>query len=230
MITNMKKTLLTLFMTLSLTTAMMAAPQTDSVTAADSTDEVELYSDTLSAADAANAADGWDDGWDDEWDDEWNEEWSDDDFSPFFNGIHASGVDFNDMFGVFMVICVVFIIFILAPVAIIGLILYFVYKNRKDRMRVMEMALKNGKQIPLDVMGTPCPKTDDLWNKGIKQMFLGAGLGFLLWVVIGKLGLAIGVLVLLIGCGNMVIAHNARQKQQERDLHDRMFGRKDNEE
>jgi hypothetical protein len=67
------------------------------------------------------------------------------------------------------------------------------------------------------------PTNDALWNKGIKQLFLGVGLAFLLWVILpGKLGLAIGALIALIGGGNMVIAKQAENKQRQREFYEQM--------
>ena len=102
---------------------------------------------------------------------------------------------------------------------------FFVYKSRKQKMRMMEMAMKSGKQIPVEAVGMPSQKGEDVWNKGVKQIFLGAGVGLLLWVIIGKLGMAIGVLITLIGIGNMAIGYGAKQKQKEQELHDRMFNK-----
>ena len=204
---------------LSLTVAMNAAKQSPAV-AVDTTavDEVEVFSDTTSIDSADVAGQGvWDD-WQDPWDDDWDDEWT-----SGGSVFRMSGLEMDDVAGMFFVVCICCIVFVLAPVALIGIILYFVYKNRKEKTRMMEMALKSGKRIPMDVMGTPQPQTDALWNKGIKQIFLGAGLAFLLWIPIGKLGLAIGALILLIGCGNVVIAHHEKRTQKEQELHDRIF-------
>ena len=54
-------------------------------------------------------------------------------------------------------------------------------------------------------------------------------MAILLWVILDKLGLAIGALILLLGCGNMVIASQERKKQKERDLYNRMFNEGENE-
>jgi len=221
----MKKVLLTIVWLLSLTVAMHAAPQDPVVTDSAVVDEVEVFSDTTATDSTAMDMQGgaWDD-WDDPFDD-WDDEWDGS------SGFHMSdlGIDVSDIMNMFFVVCICFMLFLLMPLAIIGLILYFIYKNRKDRMRMMEMALKNGKKIPMDVLGNPVMQNDALWSKGIKQVFLGAGLGILLWIVIGKLGLGIGALILLIGCGNLVIAHNARQKQKEQEMRD-MFRKPQEEE
>ncbi len=78
----------------------------------------------------------------------------------------------------------------------------------------------------MDALGTPYAKNDDIWNKGIKQMFLGVGLAFLLWIPLGKLGLAIGALIFFIGCGNVVISYSAKQKQKEKEMREQ-FSRKE---
>lgn len=223
---DMKKVLLTIVWLLSLTMAMNAAPQDPVVTDSTMVDEVEVFSDTTDVDSTAMGMPGgaWDD-WDDPFDDNWDDDWNSD------SGFHIRnfGLDGDDIMGMFFVICVLFLLFVLSPVAVIGLILYFVYKNRKERTRMMEMALKNGKKIPLDVLGNPVMQNDALWSKGIKQVFLGAGLGILLWIVIGKLGLGIGALILLIGCGNLVIAHHAKSRQREKEMHD-IFNKHNDEE
>jgi len=227
----MKKVLWTLAFVLPLAMAAQGAsnnaprtshftPRTSTTAQADTTDEVEAFSDTTSIDSVqAGVADPWDD-FNDDWDD-----WEEADANSIMNGIGISGDGLAGVLGgMLTVAAILFIIFVLAPVALVGIILYFVYKNRKERMRLMEAALKSGKQIPLDVTGTPYMRNDQLWNKGIKQLFLGLGLAILLWVVLSKLGLAIGALIALIGCGNLVIAHNYKQKQKEKELNDRIFG------
>lgn len=210
---RMKKILMVLI--LALTTMAVSAKMQPKAVQNDTTDEVEVFSDTTSV-DSAVDADAWDMDEDD------MDNWSSSDTHSLIDQI---GVDVNDLFGMLFVIIVLMIMFVLAPVGLIGLILYFIYKNRKDRMRLMEMAIKNGKQIPVDALGKPSSYTSEIWNKGVKQIFLGAGLAFLLWFPLGKFGIAIGALILLIGCGNMVIGYNAKQKQKDQEMNDKMFGK-----
>lgn len=205
----MKKILFTLVLAI-MTMAIPMEAQKKAATLNDTVASIEAYSDTTSLDSVAMDDDFWDD--DDAWD-----RMSSSDTKSLMSDI---GVDGGDIMGMFFVIVVLIIIFILAPVGLIGIILFFVYKSRKQKMRMMEMAMKNGKQIPVEAVGTPIQKGEDVWYKGVKQLFLGAGVAFLLWVVIGKLGLAIGALIMLIGCGNMVIGHGAKQKQKEQELHD----------
>ena len=214
----MKRIILATALVLTLTAAV-AAPQQDTATVDTTTqvDEVEAFSDTttVDTTTTASVVGNTQNPWDQDWD-----EFDVRNSSSFLESV---GIEMSDLTGMFFVLAILFLLFILAPVAIIGLILYFIYKNRKDRMRLAEMAMKSGKAIPLDVMGSPIGSTDALWNKGIKQLFLGAGLAILLWMFIGKIGFGIGALVMLLGCGNLVIAHQERQKQSQKEMFDNFF-------
>ena len=231
----MKQKLMTITMALSMMFAMNAtiaakvsknggAPTADTTVVAESgsvdgsttaADEVEAFSDTTNVDTGAVVAgtpsvNDWDD-----WDD-----WEDADTGVFLKNM---GINGGTISGMLFVLCLMLILFVLAPVAVIALILYFIYKNRKERLRIAELAMKSGNQIPLDALGSPVGSNDALWNKGIKQIFVGAGLAILLWIPFSRLGLAIGALIMLIGCGNLVIARNAREKQRQKDLYDRMM-------
>ena len=205
----MKKILMALAMMFALQATSMAAPKAPK----DSVDEVVVYSDTTTSESAYD--DEW--SWDEDEDVDYNYSGSFSDFVGADEGlVEALG-------GVLVFFLVLILIFIVAPIALIGLILYFVYKSRKDKMRLMEMAVKNGKPLPPHIVSPIANRDDYLWNKGIKQMFLGVGLAILLFFILGKFGIAIGALILLIGCGNLVIGYNARQKRQEQALHDQLF-------
>ena len=205
----MKKILMALAMMFALQATSMAAPKASK----DSVDEVVVYSDTTTSESAYD--DEW--NWDEDEDVDYNYSGSFSDFVGADEGlVEALG-------GVLVFFLVLILIFIVAPIALIGLILYFVYKSRKDKMRLMEMAVKNGKPLPPHIVSPIANRDDYLWNKGIKQMFLGVGLAILLYFILGKFGIAIGALILLIGCGNLVIGYNARQKRQEQALHDQLF-------
>ncbi len=210
----MKKVLFVLVLAIMTMAVPMEAQKKAATPKNDTVPQIEAYSDTTSLDSAAMDEDFWDD------DDAWDRM-----SSPDTNSLMSEiGID-DDLLGMFFVIIVLVIIFILAPVGLIGIILFFVYKSRKQKMRMMEMAMKSGKQIPVEAVGIPSQKGEDVWNKGVKQIFLGAGVGLLLWVIIGKLGMAIGVLITLIGIGNMAIGYGAKQKQKEQELHDRMFNK-----
>ena len=54
---------------------------------------------------------------------------------------------------VFLPIALVTILFVVAPVIIIVIICYFIYKNRQQKLKLAEMAMKNGQPIPDSVLG-----------------------------------------------------------------------------
>jgi len=152
---------------------------------------------------------------------------------PFDDDEDVVSVNMNSLFdtiglgglaGMGFVLLILFILFVLAPVLILALILYFVYKNRKQRMRLAEMAIKNGQPIPQEFVDTSHPgQDDDLRAKGIRQVALGIGLTFFLGWLVGDIGAGIGILVLCIGLGNLVIARNAKKQREE--LHPEDFDR-----
>ena len=171
-------------------------------------DEIEAFSDTTSLDSSAafippTPIDDEFDGFDDD------EFFESNGFSAFWNN-GGEGV-----MGMFFVLAVLFILFVLSPIVIIGLILWFIYKNRQNRMRLAEMAMKNGQPIPDELVGTK-PATDgDVREKGVRQVFLGIGLTFLLGWAAGKIGAGIGILVLCIGLGNLFISRSAKNKQDD---------------
>ena len=105
----------------------------------DTTTAVVAYSDTTSAADADNdTADN---------DYQYSYDSHDDNVKELKDVMNAIG----PMFMVPMVI--VAIIFLVAPAIIIFIICYFIYKNRQQKLKLAEMAMKNGQPIPDSVLG-----------------------------------------------------------------------------
>ena len=122
---------------------------------------------------------------------------------------------------VFLPIALVAILFVVAPVIIIIIICYFIYKNRQQKLKLAEMAMKNGQPIPDSILGystkkqgnntgksniASMPTDDQLWRKGVMHVFVGIGLMFLLDAMMGSFGFSIGVLVALYGAGQAFIA------------------------
>ncbi|MBR1485235.1 MAG: hypothetical protein IJ612_06040 [Prevotella sp.] len=110
---------------------------------------------------------------------------------------------------------VLLIIFVLAPMAILGIIFYFIYKNRKQRVRLAEEAMKNGQPIPdqlFEEQKALPATTSDLRAKGIRQTCLGVGLMIFLGNTAGEVGFGVGALVTAIGVGNLLIARSQSNK------------------
>lgn len=111
----------------------------------------------------------------------------------------------KELAGVVMVLGVLFLLFVLAPVLILFVIFYFIWKNRKERMRLAEAAMQNGQPIPAQLV----EEGDTIRKRGIRQAFLGVGLMVFLGYSAGTVGFGIGVLVTCIGIGNLVIARTS---------------------
>ena len=115
--------------------------------------------------------------------------------------------------GIAMIIPILAIVIfgLLLPLIILFTVLYFVNRNRRDKYRLAEMAIKNGQPIPDELL----KEVKDDWdsngyNAGIRQMFTGVGLAIFLGLILDELGIGIGALVFFIGLGKWYIAREAR--------------------
>ena len=121
-------------------------------------------------------------------------------------------LDKNAIAGMFFAAVIVFIMFVLAPILIIIAVFYFINKNRKDRLKLAQMAVEKGQPIPDELLkekGNPIIK--DEYQAGVRQMFTGVGLAIFLGIVIGDIGFGIGALVFCIGLGKWYIARESRK-------------------
>lgn len=114
------------------------------------------------------------------------------------------------MMGMTFVLVIILIIFVIAPVLILGILLFFVYKNRKQNVRMAEMAIKQGQPIPDQLLDDRKATTDELWQKGLRQTFLGVGLLAFFGYVGSTLGVGIGILVTVIGLGKLTIVKTSK--------------------
>ena len=201
----MKKVFLTLALLLTIAGGIQAAGQEE---LQDSTnkDAIELYSDTTSTSQTATAAD-------DSLDDTTVQ-----DPSPMINQ-WINKLDSNDIAGMLFVLAIIFIIFVLAPVLIIIALFYFLHKNRKEKMRLAQMALQQGQPIPNKLLNEGPTDINDEYQKGLRQCFAGIGLMFFLGYAAGEVGFGIGALVCCIGLGKGVASKTARKNQDGRDSH-----------
>ena len=213
----MKKVLITLAMLLALGTGAQAASQkhrhTPQQELSDSTgkDGVVVYSDTTSSDTTIRASKGHvtintpmgSHSWDYDVDD-------DEDFG---NMIHnaVSHMGSKDIAGMFFVLCVLLIIFVLAPVLIIIALFYFINKNRKEKMRLAQMAMQQGQPIPDQLLNDKPGDTDQEYQSGMRQCFVGVGLMIFLGYAAGNVGFGVGALVFCIGLGKVFASRTARK-------------------
>ena len=204
----MKKVLFTLALLLTLSMGIQAAGQkhrhTPRSEQVDSTknDSVEVFSDTTSTTNYSTNV----------WEDE------DEDFT-YTGMIHNALSDMRgkDVAGMFFVLCVLLIIFVLAPVFIIIALFYFINKNRKEKMRLAQMAMQQGQPIPDGLLKDKDGDFDNSdYQRGMRQCFVGVGLMIFLGFAAGTVGFGIGALVFCIGLGK-VFAGKTAQKNYERN-------------
>lgn len=133
------------------------------------------------------------------------------DASPVVNDIfNHFGIDSMMGMGMAFALMVIFIVFILAPVLILAVLFFFIYKNRKQKMRLAEMAMKQGQPIPDQLLTEHQETDDDLWKKGLRQTFLGVGLLAFFGYIGSTLGIGIGILVTVIGLGKLAIVKTTK--------------------
>lgn len=117
-------------------------------------------------------------------------------------------------------------IFIFAPVLIIGLLCYYLYKSRKQKIRLAELALEKGQPIPDGVINDQKPKADpqvsdesqDKANaaRGIKYVFLGIGVALLGLCLDASAVIGIGLLVACMGAGQFATVYFFKKKEQKK--------------
>ena len=221
----MKKVLLTLALLLTLTTGMEAAGQkhrhTPRQEKVDSTnkDAVVVYSDTTSMdtmtttkhkgkVTITTPTSPWSSN-------TVTYEMDDENFGSMLKHLFVD-MDSNGIAGMFFVLGVLLIIFVLAPVLIIIALFYFINKNRKEKMRLAQMAMQQGQPIPDQLLKETPIDSDDEYQKGMRQCFVGVGLMVFLGYAAGQVGFGIGALVFCIGLGK-VFASKTAQKRNDKN-------------
>lgn len=121
------------------------------------------------------------------------------------------GIGVSGIMGMVFVLCILLIIFIIAPVAILALLFFFIYKNRKQKMKLAEMAMKQGQPIPDQLLVEQKESEDTVWQKGIRQTCLGVGLLAFFGYTGSTLGIGIGIIVTAIGVGKLVIVKTSNK-------------------
>lgn len=224
----MKKYLIAIAMVLTLSSNATATaqkhrhtPRTEQVsdTVKHNPDAIEAFSDTTAAKSNANA----------DFDD-------DDDSYTTRHHVTLEGEEAGEFIekifgglGIAMIIPILAIVIfgLLLPLIILFTVLYFVNRNRRDKYRLAEMAIKNGQPIPDELLKEVKDDWDsNSYNAGIRQMFTGVGLAIFLGIILDELGLGIGALVFFIGLGKWYIA---RQNRPVNNDHIQNFNNKESE-
>ena len=214
----MKKILMTMLLLLALTMTAGAAAQNHRHTPtqaelADSAggDAVEAYSDTT-AAELPTVNDNWGggaDNWGDSADD-WGDS-ADDRLAQTITSVFSS-LDAEDWGAMMFLLGIPFIIFVLAPILILVALIYLIYKNHRQRMKLEQLAMQQGQTRPGQLLDDKPLSAEEEYQKGVRQLFVGAGLMIFLGYALGKVGFGVGVLVACIGLGKIVASKLGRKK------------------
>ena len=185
-----------------------AQPQAVQVDSANSQDAVEAFSDTTGVADA-------------EWDNNVTLTGNDAKTAvkEALNDAFSS-VDGEDIAGMIFVLGVLFIVFCGFPLIVLIGIIFLIRKNRKDKVRLAQMAMQNGQPIPdqlLDDKPVATNKNEE-YQRGLRQIFVGIGLAIFLGLAAGEWGFGIGALVFCIGLGKVVASKTSENRDHKNDL------------
>ena len=201
----MKKVFMTLALLLTIAGGIQAAGQTGELTDSTSKNSIELYSDTTSASQPVTDTDDGD-----------QDDTTVQAPSPLINQ-WVNNLDKDDIAGMLFILAVIFIIFVVSPVFIIIALFYFLHKNRKEKMRLAQMAIQQGQPIP-DALLKEADLNQNDYQKGMRQCFVGVGLMVFLGYAAGHVGFGIGALVFCIGLGKVFSAKTSRKNFDDRDL------------
>ena len=203
----MKKTLISMMMLLTLSMGVQAASQKHRHTPreqeelVDTTKQgaIEVFSDTTTVVDSAfSSTDSWDD----------DEEYYHSTLKTLVGDMSS-----KDLTGIAIILGSLFILFVLAPVLIIIALFYFINKNRRDRIKLAQMAVQQGQPIPEQLLEDKQETVNDEYQKGLRQCFVGVGLMIFLGLTAEEVGFGIGALVFCIGLGKIVAGKIAERKQ-----------------
>ena len=217
----MKKVLLTLTLLLTLSMSLQAAGQkhrhTPRKEQVDSTNQggIEVFSDTTSADTATVTRKVTVTTRTSPWSTTSTTYDVDGDDLESIVGSLFSQMDGKDFAGMLFVLGVLFILFVLAPVLIIIALFYFINKNRKEKMRLAQMAMQQGQPIPDQLLNEQSTDINDEYQKGLRQCFVGVGLMIFLGLTAGEVGFGIGALVFCIGLGKIVAGKMAEKKSRD---------------
>lgn len=131
----------------------------------------------------------------------------DDDFSDFMFGSVMKNMD-RGILGMFFALCVLLTLFV-----IIIALFYFINKNRKQKLKLAQMAMQQGQPIPNQLFEEKPANADEEYQKGMRQCFVGVGLMVFLGYAAGNVGFGIGALVFCIGLGKVFASRTARKNE-----------------
>lgn len=129
-----------------------------------------------------------------------------------------------------MVVAVVAIVSVFGlPLLAVCFIAYLIYRNRRNKYRLAQSAIDKGQEIPAEIINVDKTTTDvinsdsiyKMKREAVRRIFIGIGLAVFLGYLIGKLGMMIGLLVVIIGVGKYVVAMMDEKHEKQKDLYNK---------
>lgn len=119
--------------------------------------------------------------------------------------------------GVFIaIIAIVAIIFFsILPFVFFGLVVYLIVKHHNDKQKLARAALMSGRPIPQNLVKESVETDDEMWRRGLKNVFLGLGIAVLCYCLGAKALAGIGWLILICGVGQAIIAKTSSKKSNK---------------
>ena len=155
-----------------------------------------------------------------------NESWGDDGdkYTEKFKFNFGTSPSDNDMV-VAVVAIVLFSIFGL-PLLAVCFIVYLIYKNRRNKYRLAQSAIDKGQEIPAGVIdsekhveGVGSDSIYKLKREAVRKIFIGIAIAVFLGYIMGRFGMLIGAVVLIIGVGKYVIAVMDEKHEKQKDFY-----------
>lgn len=127
----------------------------------------------------------------------------------------------SSFWGALLTIFVMVLIFLFfaMPFILLVVIVRYLVRRHNDRVRLAEMAMKQGRPLDEIKMGMNRKSRSYMWRRGVRNLSLGIGLVFF-WCLGAEPFVGIGGLVACMGAGQMFMARNWYDAKPE----DKPFG------
>lgn len=128
----------------------------------------------------------------------------------------------SSFWGVLLTIFVMVLIFLFfaMPFILLIVIVRYLVRRHNDRVRLAEMAMKQGRPLDEIKMGMNRKSRSYMWRRGVRNLSLGVGLVIFFWCLGTDPFVGIGGLVACMGAGQMFMARNRYDAKPE----DKPFG------
>lgn len=117
--------------------------------------------------------------------------------------------------GIFLILMLIIAVFLaLAPFIAIVLIMRYLIRRHNDRVMLAQKAMETGQPIPEELVSTDKRSDEYLRRRGIRNIWIGIGMGMMFGIWGADMLTGVGVLVLCYGIGQVMIARSSRKKNE----------------